>query len=93
MAHIKIYQIRNIEETNYAFREYNEKFFNMADYKLVAETTMKIPEEWQGAPLEYIFMQFNGSHFGFKMHSLSVSDIIETNGKRYYVQYSGFKEI
>lgn len=94
MTHIKIYQIRNIEQTAYAFRQYTPQQFNMADYKLVAETDIEIPEEWQGAPLEYIFMKFNGSNnYDFKMHSLSVSDVVELDGKRHYVQGFGFKEI
>lgn len=94
MSHIKIYQIRNIEETIYAFRQYDARHFNMADYKLVAETDMEIPEEWKNAPLEYVYMKFNGSrNYDFKMHSLSVSDVVELDGERHYVQGFGFKKL
>jgi len=32
---LKIYQIKDIENTDYAFRSYNEQKFNFADYKEV----------------------------------------------------------
>lgn len=91
---VKIYQIKNIVEVMYAFRDYDKDAFNLDDYQVVAETEMEIPEEWQGAPLEYIFMRFNGSaRRDFKMHSLSVSDVVELNGTKYYVNGVGFEQI
>lgn len=94
MNKISIYQIKDIENVMYAFRDYDEKSFNLNDYKIVAEKEIEIPSEWKDAPADYIFEIFNKEACKeFKMHSISVSDIIEIDGKKFYVQNSGFKEL
>ena len=37
MSKVKIYQIKDIANTVYAFRNYNKDLFNFDDYALVAE--------------------------------------------------------
>lgn len=99
-----IKQIRNLADTPYAFRDYDEKKFNEDDYKTV----------WEGATLTYeniyefledIFCYFNATddHYlpkDFRGHSLSVSDIVlvqdedrpENNGL-YYCNSFGYKKV
>lgn len=91
MSKVKIYQIKDIEKTVYAFRDFNKEAFNFDDYTLVAEKEMEIPAEYATMPQEFVFIEFNGeARKEFKMQSLSVSDIIEIDGARYYVQNFGF---
>lgn len=97
MSKVKIYQIKDIANTTYAFRDYYEQFFNIADYELKAErvfdtTGMESIEDL----LEYIFEAGN-DETGFKnqydMRSVSVSDVIDVDGKKFYVNGMGFVEL
>lgn len=93
---IKIYQIKDIENVEYAFKDYDFKLFSMDDYKEVLSETYST--HLDGEPLcEVYFMLGNNgtlqSRTGKKMHSISVSDIIEIDGTKYYVQDRGYKEI
>lgn len=90
MEKINIYQLDI--NSNYLFMSYEfakEHGFNLYDYKLVASFNT------DNTDLEHIF--FIGNNGGlqkhFKMRSLSVSDIIEINGKKFYIDSFGFKEI
>lgn len=92
----KIYQIRDVANTNYAFRGYDEVAdkIDLNDYDLVA--TIYVSDEDDDA-LEKIFMYGNTDKSKFTMikpmRSISVSDIIEYDGAKYYVDDFGFKEL
>ena len=92
----KIYQIRDVANTDYAFRGYDEVVdkIDLNDYDLVA--TIYVPDEDDDA-LEKIFTYGNTDKSKFTMikpmRSISVSDIIEYDGAKYYVDSFGFKEL
>lgn len=83
---VKIYQIKDIENTPYAFLGYRAakvSGFSMNDYAEVYQTTTAKGES--DVVLERIFRQFNiEKPNDFKGHSLSVSDIVELDGVKYY---------
>ena len=92
---VKLYQTEN---RDYAFMPYEfakEHNFNVNDYKLVAE--FSIDNKNNSDLLEHIFMLGNTNQElrekNPKMRSISVSDIIVCNGKAYYVEPTGFKEL
>lgn len=91
----KIYQVENIGDCDYAFRDYDEAKdkINMKDYREVA--TIAVPKN--DDMLEHIFMLGNTKKHEFTTYgpfrSISVSDIIEIDGKKYYVDSFGFKEL
>lgn len=90
MKELKIYQINN--NADYEFRGFNfakEYGFSMNDYKLVYEGKRKDSYE-----LENAFEEFN-CHIplDFKGHSLSVSDIVEINGRKWYCDNFGWYEV
>lgn len=80
----------------YAFMRYEfalKHDFDINDYSLIYEGEINITESIENI-LEYLFMKFNTKlPEGYKGHSLSVSDIIELNGVKYYVDDIGFKNI
>ena len=90
-----IYQIRDIANTDYAFRSYDEVAdkIDLDDYDVVA--TIEVPDNEN--TLEKIFIFGNTDKSKFKevklMRSISVSDIIEYDGAKYYVDVFGFKEL
>ena len=92
---IKIYQIEDIENVPYAFMPYDraKDMLNIDDYALVADT--KLDDE--DLDLETIFTLGNTDKSIFQpikpMRSISVSDIIEVDGIKYYVDSFGFKRI
>lgn len=93
MKRIKVYQIRDIANCEYSFMgyKYAEGKLNMKDYKLVANFNNDA-----NFTLDDVFKMGNNGILqkaGFKMRSISVSDIIEVNGKKYYVDSFGFKEV
>lgn len=94
MEKIRIYQIENIADCKYAFMswDYAQDKCKMDDYKLVATFEMEntyfnlLDEIWR--------IGNNGTlQREHKMRSISVSDIIEVNGVRYYVDSYGFEEV
>ena len=95
---IKIYQAKSDVDFKFMGFRFVEKFFNGnvnfdTNYKLVYE----FEESHQGSTdslLESIFMRFQGTKpSGYKGHSLSVSDIVEVDGVKYYADSFGFKSI
>lgn len=90
-----IYQISNIRDSKYAFMNYDfaSDKFNFDDYEEVA--TIQVPNSEN--VLEQIFMLGNTDKSKFNiikpMRSISVSDIIEIDGTKYYVDSFGFKEV
>lgn len=94
MNKVKIYQIKDIAKTPYAFREYNKEQFSLDDYELVMEEDYRVTENTK-EDLEYIFQMGNNPEFTKKygIRSVSVSDVIELDGKKYYVNNFGYKEL
>lgn len=89
MNKINIYQTSN---RDYVFMNYDFALthnFNLYDYKLVASF------ETEKEDLETIFIMGNNGELQkhFNLRSLSVSDIIEINGKKYYIDSFGYQEI
>lgn len=94
MSKVKICQIKDIANTTYAFRNYNKDLFNFDDYALVAEKELDLGSAKH--PAEAVFTLFNSEiKEEFEMRSASVSDIIEIDGKKYYVDnfFEELKEV
>ena len=94
-----VYQIKDIRDCDYAFRGYEdaEGKVNRDDYQLVVQG-----EEYKYDDvytiLENIFKEGNNGNLQrtktlAPMRSISVSDVIGIDGKYYYVDTFGFKEI
>lgn len=92
---VSIYQIRDVANTDYAFRGYDEVAdkIDLADYDKVA--TIELPDN--DDVLETVFMYGNTDKSKFNeikpMRSISVSDIIDYDDTMYYVDSFGFKEL
>lgn len=92
---VSIYQIRDVANTDYAFRGYDEVAdkIDLADYDKVA--TIDLPDN--DGVLETVFMYGNTDKSKFNeikpMRSISVSDIIDYDDTMYYVDSFGFKEL
>ena len=82
---LKIYQLPI--ESDRIFRGYEEGKVNLDEYKLVytGET-----DTWK---LDDIYYRFQFPVDGFKGHSLSVSDIVELNGTKHYVDTIGYVKL
>ena len=99
----RIYQLKDITNTDYAFRDFDcakEHGFSLDDYEKRFTGTI----EFDGTLpqfLEEIFIIFNDydefkkQEFAEKFtgHSLSVSDLVKVEGRYYYVDDIGFKEV
>ncbi len=74
----RIHQIKDIANTDYAFRGYDPKKFNFSDYECRGEGEFDAEARTAIEICDIIFHVFNmRKPAGFKGHSLSVSDIIE----------------
>lgn len=91
MKNYKIYQLdKNHEE--YLFRRYNDKC-KKSWYNEVYAGEIE-PKVNTFATLEELFFIFNMKHpADFKGHSLSVSDVVLLDGKYYYCDSFGYKEL
>ena len=96
MKKVKIYQIQSIRDCDYTFMgwEYAKDKFSMDDYKLVAEYEEEdykddflLNEVWNKGNNGELQCRFPG------MYSVSVSNIIDIDGTKYYVDSFGFKEV
>jgi len=93
----KIYQITNYnDDCNYKFEWWDwakDKFNLKKDYSVVYEGDV-IPETDPISTLEKLFEIFNINHpADFRGHSLSVSDVVELDGVKYYCDAQGWVEI
>lgn len=82
----EIYQIKNIRETDYAFRSYDEtkNLLKKSDYKFVYTGDEELG-------LDGLFEKFNiNIPYDFEGHSLSVSDVVVLNGTAYYCDSFGW---
>lgn len=90
-----VYQIFNTEKSDYAFMPWDKAKdkFNIDDYTKVA--TVEVPDSDNA--LETVFSLGNTDKSSFNitgpMRSVSVSDVIEVNGEKYYVDSFGFEEL
>ena len=87
MITYKIHQIKDIENTDYAFRGYDMRKFNFEDYECRYEGEFAASGKTHLEICEIIFHIFNMRRpEDFKGHSLSVSDVIEirTRGRSYF---------
>lgn len=74
----KIYQIKDISETDYAFRCFDKNKFNFNNYEMVYSDFIKLDTPVN--ILEDLFFTFNCERpEDFKGHSLSVSDVVSIN--------------
>lgn len=79
---LKIYQLPHDHDN--LFMPYSEGKVNVNDYNLVYSG------ETDTTYLEDIYCRFQFKVDGFKGHSLSVSDIVEIDGARHYVDTIGY---
>ena len=99
MITFKIHQIKDIENTDYSFRNFNPARFNFKDYEERYEMEFVSDTDQTDTEIcETIFTIFNMRRpEDFKGHSLSVSDVIELNrqGKKkfYYCEMCGFTRL
>jgi hypothetical protein len=98
MITFKIHQIKDIENTDYAFRGYDPKKFNFKDYECLGEGEFDAEAKTTTEICDIIFHVFNmRTPADFKGHSLSVSDVIEINTdittSFYYCDICGWQRI
>jgi len=94
----ELYQIANIEKCSYAFRSYHiarDQHFSLKDYnKVYSGSIYKSSSETITDHLERLFTIFNLQHpIDFRGHSLSVSDVVKIDGRHFYCDSFGWKEI
>lgn len=101
---VRIYNVADIEKCNYAFRGWGkvaQKEFNINDYKLVFRDAVESDAGSIHEFLEDVFCIFNDpdkyekQKFGYdyKGHSMSNSDVVQLEGKYYYCDDIGWKDI
>ena len=107
MIKYKIHQIKDIANTDYAFRGYDSEKFCILDYecRYTGECSVPFIDPETGNQvsvmdiLEDLFVKFNVNRpLDFKGHSLSMSDVIELeyeSGKKelYYCDRFGWKQV
>ena len=90
----KIKQIKDAENCEYTFEHYNwcKDKISLDDYEVVYEGELDYPE--MPDALEELFDIFNIRRPNdFEGHSMSVSDIVEVDGKNYYCDAAGWVEL
>ena len=100
---INVYQIQDVENCEYAFMNYevakSKGGPDLKDYKKVAEfgITKAIQDRDVETILDMAFTYGNIKDDYFKYNpgarSISVSDILEYNGEKYYVDTTGFEKL
>lgn len=96
IANINVYQIKNPSECGYGFMPYDfaKNKLDINDYNLVAsiniETNSKNPDIILEAAFAYGNMNKEYYTENPSARSISVSDILEYNGDKYYVDSLGF---
>ena len=94
----KIHQIKDTENTAYAFRGYDPKKFNFNDYECRYEGKFTDDTKTATEICEVIYYLFNMRRpEDFKGHSLSMSDVIELDTgisqRLYYCDMCGWQRI
>ena len=96
----KILQLKDIRNSDYAFESWKwaKDHFKVEDYQVVYEGQIEPEDPTREVHvtnyLEDLFYKFNMEHpEDFSGHSLSVSDLVELDGKLYYCDSAGWQEI
>ena len=90
----KIKQIKDVENCAYAFKRYEwaKNVLDLNDYEVVYEGELDCPE--MPNALEELFEIFNNKRpKDFERRSMSISDIVEIDGKNYYCDFVGWVEL
>ena len=90
----KIKQIKDVENCAYAFKRYAwaENVIDLNDYEVVYEGELDCPE--MPNALEELFEIFNNKRpKDFERRSMSISDVVEIDGKNYYCDFVGWVEL
>ena len=90
----KIKQIKDVENCAYAFKHYEwaKNVLDLKDYEVVYEGELDYPE--MPNALEELFEIFNVKRpKDFERRSMSISDVVEIDGKNYYCDAIGWKEL
>ena len=90
----KIKQIKDVENCAYAFKHYEwaKNVIDLNDYEVVYEGELDYPE--MPNALEELFETFNNRRpKDFERRSMSISDIVEIDGKNYYCDFVGWEEL
>ena len=90
----KIKQIKDVENCAYAFKHYEwaKNVIDLKDYEVVYEGELDYPE--MPNALEELFEIFNVRRpEDFKGRSMSISDIVEIDGKNYYCDFVGWEKL
>ena len=98
---VLVYQIADVEHCDYAFMDYafaKEMGIDLKDYKKTAEVQVNTDLDGDvNSILELVFSYGNTNQEYYQENpearSISVSDILEYNGKKYYVDSFGFEEV
>ena len=90
----KIKQIKDVENCAYAFKRYGwaKNVLDLNDYEVVYEGELDYPE--MPNALEELFEIFNSKRpKDFERRSMSISDVVEIDGKNYYCDFVGWEEL
>lgn len=91
----KLYQIKNPSNCAYAFRKYDyakEHNFSLDDYELVySKEDIEPKTKYDEELLTILFKRLNTVNP--EGYSLSISDVVELNGKFYYCETSEWKQL
>ena len=90
----KIKQIKDVENCAYACKRYAwaENVIDLNDYEVVYEGELDCPE--MPNALEELFEIFNVRRpEDFKGRGMTISDVVEIDGKNYYCDFVGWEEL
>ena len=90
----RIKQIKDVENCAYAFKRYEwaKNVLDLNDYEVVYEGELACPE--MPNALEELFEIFNVKRpKDFERRSMSISDVVEIDGKNYYCDFVGWEEL
>ena len=90
----KIKQIKDVENCEYSFKYYEQckDKIDLDDYEVVYEDELDYPE--MPNALEELFEIFNNKRpKDFECRSMSISDVVEIDGKNYYCDFVGWVEL
>ena len=90
----KIKQIKDVENCAYAFKRYEwaKNVLDLNDYEVVYEGELDCSE--MPNALEELFEIFNVRRpKDFERRSMSISDVVEIDGKNYYCDFVGWEEL
>ena len=90
----KIKQIKDAKNCAYAFKHYEwaKNVLDLNDYEVVYEGNLDYPE--MPNALEELFEIFNNRRpKDFERRSMSISDVVEIDGKNYYCDFVGWEEL